>query len=445
MRWPADAWAGALRHERVEVLSYPYEWAFEMLRDAARLQLSLTRAALGGGHDHQGRVGLQRAVRRHPTGVHRRRVVRASAPRRAVGRLPPVLRAVPQPAVRAGDRRRRRSSRCCAGRVDGISPAVAAAMLGGRGRFRKGDVHPRPPARARRAPVRRRRPRARHPRRAEAGRVRAQAHRRPAAPTSARPSTACDGSSSGSTWSDYGDRAHYTDRDLAAKERVRGRRRRRRTPPAGWCSTSAPTTAGSRASPSAAGARSVVAVDSDDVVVDRLYRELRAAGEQRILPLVLDLADPSPGPRAGASRSGRRSSSGCGPSSRCASPSSTTSRSRTTCRSTRSSPCSPTSAPSLVVEFPHRDDPMVARLLARKRPGCSTPTTSRDWEEALARRFTVRRAKRSRAARARCTTARAEAGLLDRSRSRGLDEMQGRAVGVPARPRTRRPGWRPGW
>jgi hypothetical protein len=43
----APQWAGAIRHERIDVLSYPYEWPFEMLRDAARLQLSLTRAALG--------------------------------------------------------------------------------------------------------------------------------------------------------------------------------------------------------------------------------------------------------------------------------------------------------------------------------------------------------------------------------------------------------------
>ena len=42
-------WAAALRHERIEVLSYPYEWPFEMLRDAALLQLALTRGALADG------------------------------------------------------------------------------------------------------------------------------------------------------------------------------------------------------------------------------------------------------------------------------------------------------------------------------------------------------------------------------------------------------------
>ena len=39
----------------------------------------------------------------------------------------------------------------------------------------------------------------------------------------------------------------------------------------------------------------VVAVDHDPLVVDRLYRRLRDRSEQRIVPLVIDLADPSGG------------------------------------------------------------------------------------------------------------------------------------------------------
>jgi hypothetical protein len=47
---PADiagGWAAVLRHERVPFVSYPYEWAFGMLRDAALLQLDLMLKALG--------------------------------------------------------------------------------------------------------------------------------------------------------------------------------------------------------------------------------------------------------------------------------------------------------------------------------------------------------------------------------------------------------------
>jgi hypothetical protein len=38
--------AGVLKHERIPFVSYPYEWPFSMLRDAALLQLDLTLAAL---------------------------------------------------------------------------------------------------------------------------------------------------------------------------------------------------------------------------------------------------------------------------------------------------------------------------------------------------------------------------------------------------------------
>jgi SAM-dependent methyltransferase len=53
---PADAtpglageWAAVLRHERIPFISYPYEWCFGMLRQAALLQLELIEAALAEG------------------------------------------------------------------------------------------------------------------------------------------------------------------------------------------------------------------------------------------------------------------------------------------------------------------------------------------------------------------------------------------------------------
>ncbi len=42
-------WAGALRHERIPFVSYPYEWPFGMLRDAALLHLELCLVALDEG------------------------------------------------------------------------------------------------------------------------------------------------------------------------------------------------------------------------------------------------------------------------------------------------------------------------------------------------------------------------------------------------------------
>src|SRR5215213_5478429 len=41
--------AGVLRHERIPFVSYPYEWPFAMLRDAALLQLDLNQRALRAG------------------------------------------------------------------------------------------------------------------------------------------------------------------------------------------------------------------------------------------------------------------------------------------------------------------------------------------------------------------------------------------------------------
>jgi hypothetical protein len=46
------------------------------------------------------------------------------------------------------------------------------------------------------------------------------------------------------------------------------------------------------------------------------------------------------------------------------------------------------SAP-LVVEMPHRDDPMAARLLARKRAGLFDHYDRPRWEAALGERFAV--------------------------------------------------------
>jgi len=43
---PPGHWEGVLKHERIPFVSYPYEWSFGMLKDAALLQLELLLAAL---------------------------------------------------------------------------------------------------------------------------------------------------------------------------------------------------------------------------------------------------------------------------------------------------------------------------------------------------------------------------------------------------------------
>jgi hypothetical protein len=46
---PPDGSAGALIHPRLDLITYPYEWTFTMLRDAALLQLDLLEEALSEG------------------------------------------------------------------------------------------------------------------------------------------------------------------------------------------------------------------------------------------------------------------------------------------------------------------------------------------------------------------------------------------------------------
>lgn len=46
---PDGAWAGVLRHATIPFVSYPYEWSFGMLREAALLQLELIEAAVDEG------------------------------------------------------------------------------------------------------------------------------------------------------------------------------------------------------------------------------------------------------------------------------------------------------------------------------------------------------------------------------------------------------------
>lgn len=44
-----DGWSGVLEHEPIPFISYPYEWSFSMLKDAALLQLGLLEKALDNG------------------------------------------------------------------------------------------------------------------------------------------------------------------------------------------------------------------------------------------------------------------------------------------------------------------------------------------------------------------------------------------------------------
>jgi len=140
-------------------------------------------------------------------------------------------------------------------------------------------------------------------------------------------------------------------------------------------------------------ARHVVAIDADEGPVELLYRELRDAGDERVLPLAMNLADPSP---ALGWRGHERKS-----------------------LLERGRPdlvlalafvhhlAIGANVPvrevvdwlaelggALVVEFPGRDDPMVQKLLAPKRAGLHSDYEQSFFECCLRERFEVRRTER---------------------------------------------------
>ena len=144
----AGAWVAALSHERVPFVSYPYEWPFSMLKDAALLQLRLTSAALAEGLDAQGRVALQRPMASDPSRSSstsgRSSALETGEPWSSVSA---VLHALPLSAACSSPIAASPSSRGCAGSVDGISPLDFRALFTRRDALASGDAAPRLPAR----------------------------------------------------------------------------------------------------------------------------------------------------------------------------------------------------------------------------------------------------------------------------------------------------------
>ncbi|MDM4718846.1 class I SAM-dependent methyltransferase [Micromonospora sp. WMMA1363] len=283
-------WAALLRHERIPFVSHPYEWSHTMLRDAALLHLEILRVALpagfttkdGSAYNLQWRgaqpvfidVGSLTPVRYGEPWAGYRQFCQTL--------LYPLLLGAHlgldvQPWLRA--------------RVDGIEPDQMRRLFAGGRRLLPGvftHVHlhgamQRGNARASTADVRAQLRAAGYS--CELALATVRGLERLVRRLDRRPTV--------SHWIDYQRTCGYSADDRATKERF----------------VSASLAAGPRARlaldlgandgryarVAAAHADYVVAVEQDPAVVDGLYRALRAEGERRILPLVMDLADPSPG------------------------------------------------------------------------------------------------------------------------------------------------------
>jgi SAM-dependent methyltransferase len=284
----AAGWAGVLEHERVPFVSYPYEWSFGMLREGALLELDLLLAALeedlvlkdASAFNVQWRgscpvfidvPSFQRLAPGEPWAGYRQFCQMFLYPLF----LQSYRRVRFQPWLR--------------GTIDGISPAECRGLLSLRDLFRPGVfLHVWLQAKLQtryadsRDSVRQTLREAGF--RKEAIQANARGLRKLVDRLRWEPPP--------SVWSGYTTATSYADADRERKaafvERVTGARRRRLVWDLG-CNT------GVFSRMAAANADAVVALDADPVVIERLHRELVAESDRTILPLVCDLADPSPG------------------------------------------------------------------------------------------------------------------------------------------------------
>jgi hypothetical protein len=376
-------WVAAMTHPRVPFVSYPYEWTFSMLKDAALLQLRLTRAALADG------VGLKDATPYNVQFIGSRaqfidagsfEVRRKSDPWYGYRQFcemflyPLMLQSYLgvgfQPFLR--------------GAVNGIAPDVMRKLL---------------PASVR------------HPRKGRLTHVvlHAAAQNRFAdTDTDVKKEAAKAGMSAAvldatlrkleklvgsltlgdkkSTWSEYTERGHYTENSLDEKERfvrdaVAASPRR--------LVTDIGCNDGRFSHIASNHADHVVAMDADPLVVDRLYNSLKSQGNDRILPLYVDMSDSGGGigwrgrERPGVFDRGRPDIV----------------LYLAVIHHVAITFNIPVAAqldmladlsPEIVIEMPHADDPMVRKLLTNKRDGIHSDFTLDEFERLLNERFDVR-------------------------------------------------------
>ncbi|WP_328346187.1 methyltransferase [Micromonospora sp. NBC_00421] len=287
---PDTGWTTVLRHERIPFVSHPYEWSFGMLRDAALLHLEILRRALEAGFtvkdgsaynlQWQGATpvfidigSFAPLVEGEPWAGYRQFCQTLLYPLLLQAHLGVDF----QPWLRA--------------RVDGIEPDQLRPLFRGIRRLLPGvptHVHLHGAMQARHAAA---------SSSAVAAQLRDAGYSRGLALATVRRLTKLvrrlDRRVDGGHWVDYQRTCAYSAADRAAKEDFVA------------AAVAAGDTArlaldlgandGRYARIAARRAAQVVAVEQDPAVVDALYRVLRAEGDRRILPLVMDLADPSPG------------------------------------------------------------------------------------------------------------------------------------------------------
>ena len=377
--------AGVLRHERIPFVSYPYEWTFSMLKDAALVQLDLLLAALG--HDlvlkDSTPYNMQfRGAR--PTFVDVGSFERLRAGEPWIGYrqfcmlyLYPLLlqsaKRVPfQPWLR--------------GSIDGITPSEMRPLMNFRDRFRKGVftnviLHAKLEDRYSDKPQQVKDEVKRVFKKelfvANVRKMRKLVQRLEWDPPKG-------------VWTAYGERNSYTDDDAQRKDDFVRQVATSRDWNLVW---DIGANNGRYSRIAAEGARTVLAVDADQGPMELLYRDLRDERNEQILTLTMNLADPSPG--LGWRGLERRALPDRGKPDLVLA--------LALVHHVAISANVPVKEfidwlasldTALVIEFPTREDPMVKKLLAPKRDGLHPDYELGFFERTLNEAFEVERSER---------------------------------------------------
>jgi hypothetical protein len=377
--------AAVLEHDVIPFVSYPYEWTFAMLQDAALLQLELLRRAIEKGlmlkdstpYNVQFRgakpvfidVGSFEQLREgEPWAGYRQFCMLFLYPL-----LLQAWKDVPfQPWLR--------------GSLEGITPHDARALLSTRDLLRRGALS--------HVVLHERLERRYEEKEADLkGELRKAGFKKELILANIRGLERLirrlRWEPDRSTWSEYGPHTTYKPEDAERKARFVTDALAEEQPRLAWdvgCND------GRHSRIAAEHAEHVVAMDADSLVVDRIYKSLRTEGEDRILPLTVNIVDPPPA--LGWRGQERRPLLDRG-------------RPDLTLALALIHHVSITgnvpvaefldwlhgATRSLVIEFVSPEDPMVRRLLARKRPG-DHPDYRADWfEQCLHERFDVVRSE----------------------------------------------------
>jgi hypothetical protein len=375
--------AGALKHERIPFVSYPYEWPFSMLKDAALLQLELGRSALrhdltlkdASAYNVQFKgsrpvfvdVGsFERLNEGEPWAGYRQFCMLFLYPL-----MLQAYKGMPYHALLRGS-------------LDGIKPGEARALLSARRRgvFTHVVLHARLESRYGDTGGREVK---RDLKRAGFGKALLDANLRKLEKLVRR----LEFKPGHTAWTEYGTTNTYSDEEAGRKaEFVRQAAARHKG--LVWdlgCND------GTYSRVAAEHASTVVAVDADHATVDGLYRALKDEQRTDILPLVMSLTDPSPDigwrglERMRLERRGTPDLAlalalihhvvitGNVPV-------------REFVGWLRSLDC------ALVIEFPEREDPMVQKLLSGKTEKANPDYERETFERALGERFEVERTER---------------------------------------------------